>query len=196
MNTILVILILGIGGIIVVFNWYSIFASHRLNRHVSAVPILGGLLLFFGLLGFEQTSSYAWAGFFIDYGTLILLIAIPTIVREIWSTSSFNQLHRFVSDANGRRDDIRLFKRGKCTIETSYDPPVPSNEHGALAVSQSRVGSWRGGGGRFYLEKYAGDRILKIVNQDGEYITEEENYPETNEFQHDRLGKLSLKQIT
>ncbi len=141
-----------LGGYIAAMNWYSICASHRSHRNVSPVPLFGALLLVLGLLGFEQTKPYAWVGVLADYGTLALFIALPMLAWESWTTSRFNLLHRFLSDAGGRRDDIRLFKRGRFTIKTEYDPPVPCNEHGALAVSQGRVGTWRRDGDSFCLE--------------------------------------------
>lgn len=187
---------IALGGSIAVLNWYSIYASHKSERDVTAVPLLGAFFLVVGLLGFEQSRPYAWLGILADYGTLIMFVAIPMLARDSWTTSRLNLLHRFLSDANGRRDDIKLFKRGKFTIKTDYDPPVPSNEHGALAVSQGRVGTWRTDGDTFCLEGYGEDRILRISNRNGELITEEENYPDGNQFQHDRMGGLTLKQLT
>ena len=185
-----------LGCYFAVFNWYSFYASHKSNRNVSPVPLFGALFLVLGLLGFQATKSYAWAGILADYGTLTLIFAIPMLVWESWTTSSFNLMHRFRSDVHGRRDDIRLFKRGKFTIKTEYDPPVACNGHGALAVSQGRVGRWRRDGAGYCLEGYGEDRITRITKQGDGLITEEENYPNSNEFQHDRMGGLTLKQMT
>jgi hypothetical protein len=140
-----------LGGSIAAMNWYSIYVSYKSNRNVSPVPLLGAFFLVLGLLGFPQTRPLAWAGIVADYGTLALIRTLPMLVWDSWATSRFNLLHRFLSDANRRRDDIRLFKRGKFTIKTYYDPPVTSNEHGAFAVSQSRVGTWRPDGDSFCL---------------------------------------------
>ena len=184
-----------LGGYIVAMNWYSIYMSYRSDRNVSPVPFLGAFFLVLGLLGFPQTKPLAWAGIVADYGTLSLILTLPKLVWDSWATSRLNLLHRFISDANGRRDDIRLFRRGKFTIKTDYDPPVPSNEHGALAVSQGRVGTWMPDGEGFCLEGYGEDRKTWIKKQDGTFITEEENYPDSNEFQHDRMGGLTLNQL-
>ena len=185
-----------LGGYIAVLNWYSIYASHKSNRNVSPVPIFGAVFLALGLLGFHQTKPYAWAGILADYGTLTLILAIPMLVWDSWTTSRINLLHRFLSEAEGRRDDIRLFKRGRFTIKTEYDPPVSCNEHGALAVSQGRVGTWREDGDSFCLKGYGEDRMTRIKKQEGGFITAEENYPKSNEFQHDRMGGLELTQVT
>ena len=182
MITILATIAIGLGALIALLNWYSIYASHRNGRHVSPAPLLGGLLLVLGLVGFPETRAYAWLGIVADYGTIILIFAVPVLIREAWSTSSTNLVHRLVSDSGGRHDDIRLFKRGKFTIKTEHDPPVPCNEYGALAVSRGFVGVWRKESRGFVLEGYEGDRILRILRADGVYRTSEENYPEDQAF--------------
>jgi len=117
------------------------------------------------------------------------------IVREEWATSRINLMHRFLSDAHGRRDDIQLFKRGKFTIKTVYDPPVACNAHGVPIMSQGRVGTWRVDGDSYCLEGYGEDRMTRITKLGDGFITEEENYPNSNKFQHDRMGGLTLKQL-
>jgi hypothetical protein len=196
MIKILAVASLALGGYITVMNWYSIYASRRSDRNISPVPLVGAFFLVLGLLGFQQTKPYALAGILADYGTLALIGALPMLARESWTTSRFHLLHRFLSDAAGRRDDIRLFKRGIFTIKTDYNPPIPSNEHGALAVSLGRVGTWRAEGDNFCLEGYGDERMMRIKEQDGRFVTEEESYPDSNEYQHDRMGGLTLKQLT
>jgi len=186
---------LTIGGYIVAFNWYSIYASHKKNRNVSPVPLIGAFFLVLGLFGFQETKPFAWAGILADYGTLTLIFAIPMLAWESWTTSRINLMHRFLSDAHGRRDDIQLFKRGKFTIKTAYEPPVACNAHGALAISQGRVGTWKEDGDSYCLDGYGEDRITRITKQGDGFITEEKNYPNSNEFQHDRMGGLTLKRL-
>ncbi|MBM9520827.1 hypothetical protein JWG39_13470 [Desulforhopalus vacuolatus] len=195
MITILTGLSIALGGYIAIMNWYTIYASYTSEKNVSSVPFFGAFFLVLGLLGFPLTSRYAWAGILVDYGTLVLLLALPMLAWDSWTTSRFNLLYRFLADADGRRDDIRMFKRNKFTIKTDYDPPIPGDEHGALVLSQGRVGKWLTAGDSFCLEGYEEDRILRIRKNDGEFITEEENYPDNNEFQHDRMGGLILKQL-
>lgn len=184
-----------LGAYIAVLNWYCIYASHKSKRNISPVPIFGALFLILGLLGFTQTRGYAWVGILADYGTLALVLAIPALALESWRTSRINLLHRFLSDSNGRRDDIRLFKRGRFTSKTEYDPPIPCNKHGALAVSLGRAGAWTDDGDGFCLMGYGEDRIMRIKQKDGMFISQEVNYPESNEFKHDRMGGLTLKKV-
>ena len=166
---------LAFGGYIAGMNWYSIYASHKAGRNVSSIPLVGAWFIVLGLCGFQQTKPYAWAGILVDYGTLTLMLAIPSLARESWTISRIKLLHRFLSVSNGRRDDIRLFKRGKFTIKTEYNPPVPCNTHGALAVSQGRTGTWTTDRNAFCLSGYGEDRTMKILPKDGLFITWKEN---------------------
>lgn len=195
MTSILATIAIALGALIALFNWYSIYASHKSGHHVSPAPLLGGFLLVLGLVGFPETRAYAWLGIVADYGTILVIFAVPALIWEVWSTSSMNLVHRLVADSGGRHDDIRLFKRGKFTIKSEHDPPVPCNEHGALAVSRGFVGVWRKESRGFVLEGYGGDRILRIIHADGVYRTREENYPEDQAFPVDRLDSLQLKKM-
>lgn len=114
---------------------------------------------------------------------------------DAWTTSRFNLIHQFVSDSDGRIDDFRLYKRWKFTIESKYDPPIPGNKHGALAVSRGFVGSWREDHHDFLLDGYGEDRCLRIIKSDGGYTTKEYNYPENQEFPIDKLDSLNLKKL-
>jgi len=196
MTSILASIATGVGALIVLFNWYSLYASHRSGRNVSPAPLLGGLLLFLGLFNFPETRAYAWLAIVADYGTLIMVSAVPLLIRDAWSTCSFNLVHRFVSNTDGRQDDIRLFKRGKFTIRREHSPPVTCNEHGALSVSQGFVGVWHEEDRGFVLGGYGGDRILRILRTNGCFRTREEHYPENRKFPIDRLDALDLKKVT
>ena len=192
---ILAIIAISLGALIALSNWYGIYTSHRTGRHVPPAPLLGGLLLVLGLIGFPETRPYAWLGIVADYGTVALVFAVPVLIWDAWSTSSVNLVHRLVSHSAGRHDDIRLFKRGKFTIRTEHDPPVPCNEYDALAVSRGFVGVWREESRGFVLEGYEGDRILRIFHADGVYRTSEENYPADRDFPVDRLDSLELEKV-
>lgn len=55
-----------VGLFLAAFNWIT-FDFSAPDKGVSPVPVFGGLLLVLGLLGFEQTRWFAWAGLVIDY---------------------------------------------------------------------------------------------------------------------------------
>ncbi|MDH3596517.1 MAG: hypothetical protein OEU09_14285 [Rhodospirillales bacterium] len=196
MIALLATIALALGGLLAAINWGCMYASYKSGGHVSPIPLLGALFLVLGLLGFERTRAFAWLGIVADYGTIVFIAALPTMLWEAWTICSINLVHRFVSEAGGRRDDIRLFKRDKCTIRTDYDPPKPYDEHGTLALSESRFGTWRRDSDEFVLEGYCEDRVLKIRKRAGEFRSEELNYPGDQMYQTGRLDRLTLKRIT
>jgi len=195
MIKILAIVAILLGALIALSNLFSAWISRKTGRNVPPVPLVGGILLTLGLLGFSETRPYAWLGLIADYGTLGLILAIPFLVRDAWSTSSINLAHQFVSFSSGRRESICLFKNGIFTIELEHDPPVQSDDYGALALSQGLTGTWREEGTGFLLEAYAEDRLLRILDDGGTYRTREENYPEDQKFPIDRLDALYLVKV-
>ncbi len=192
MNPKFAVILLVVGSFIALSNWYSIYASRRTGRFVSAVPVFGAAFLAIGLLAFPETRAYAWLGIVADYGTIILIVAVPKMIWEAWATCSRNVLHRFVSESNGRRDDVRLFKQGSFTICSEHNPPVPCNEHGTMIASNGFVGTWREQSDGFILEGYGDGRVLHIMRLDDHHSTREQGYPEDSAFPVDRLDSLEL----
>ena len=195
MMTIMSAIALVLGGLIASLNWYSIYASHKSGRFVSAVPLIGAALLVVGFLGIPQTRPYAWLGIIIDYGTLALIMVSPRLMREAWLVSPVNLLHRFTGANNGRRDDIRLFKKAVFTIRCVHEPGVPCNEYGALVQSYGFGGEWHEHEGVFLLEGYGDRRVLEIRKTGARCVTTERNYPPDKKYPYDRLDGLELTMI-
>lgn len=195
---ILAIIALLLGSWIVLLNWHSIYATRKSGRFVSPVPLLGTLLLALGLLAFHRTRSYAWIAVLADYATLALIYSLPAIMRDEWQTSVFNLIHRFTCECNGRRDDIRLFKRSRFTIECRHEPPAPCDDKGDNGVKVSQygfVGNWHEQADGFRLEGYAGERALVIRRGNQGYTTEETGYPPDRRFPYDQLDDLELAEV-
>jgi len=184
---------IGLGGFVCVFNWLTIYLSRKQNRFVSAVPLVGAALLVFGLRQFAATSPFAWVGIVVDYGTLALVLALPKLVGELWSTSRINLVRSFVCRSSGRIVRIKLFKRGIFTIRGTYNPPIPCNPRGFLIDSFGFVGSWRQDGTDFILEDYADDRILRLRPDGDRFLSQETNYPENNEYPYDSLTMFTFE---
>lgn len=193
MIPILSITALLLGGFIALFNWYTLYAARTSGRNVSSVPLVGAVLLTAGLSGFPETRPYAWLGFIIDFGTLELLRAIPRLIKEAWQTSSSNLVHRFTCEGNGRRTDIRLFKKGICIIKCVHEPAVPCNEQGALVQQYGLVGTWLEQEGVIRITGYAGERLLEIRHDGALYISTEHNYPLEKNYSYDKLDGMALK---
>ena len=93
---ILAAIAVALGLLLSAFNWATLFPS-RDDEKVSPAPLVGGILLAVGFLGFETTRPYWWIAFFIDFGTLALLLALPMLISEMWAHSDRNALHIFES---------------------------------------------------------------------------------------------------
>ncbi len=138
---------------------------------------------------------YFWIGLVADYGTLALIWSLPALLREVWETSTFNLLHRFTGECDGRFDDIRLFKRSICTIECKHDPPAPCNDNGVCIGSYCFLGRWHEQEEGFRLEGYDGQRSLTIRFANGKCVTTEAGYPSDRAYRYDMLDARELTKI-
>ncbi len=155
-----------IGLCISLSNWVTLFRS-RPDKHVSPVPLLGGGLLAFGLIGFELTRPYWWIAACVDFGTLGLLIALPSLVYQLWEHSNRNVRHQFTHIDGDRTVNIKLFNNGNAAIQVSFDPPRPIGNRGSLAESRTCAGRWADNGDLFDISNYAGGRDLRMEPSDG-----------------------------
>lgn len=181
-----------LGAIVCVVNWSAFFATSIGRRYVSPVPIVGGLLLLLGLLGFESTRRFAALGLLADWGTLALLLSLPTMVREARATSRRNLIRSFSAVSGGRKYEIRLFKDAVFTITVQGDPGVLCNHHGYAHVRRGFTGTWGEKPTEFVLEGYAGSRCLMIKKLAGPLQTVELNYTAEGECSWDSLQSLIL----
>jgi hypothetical protein len=175
-------------------NWGTGVASWRSERVVSAVPLVGALPLGCGLALLPETRPFAWLALVADYGTLVLILALPRIACEFWSTSRFNLLQSFSTDAKERRITIKLFRRQEAVISAEFDPPVPCNDADARVQSFGLVGTWASIESGYLINGYASDRQLVISNSNGFYATTELNYPGDTKHKYDCLDELVLQE--
>src|SRR5262245_16318242 len=103
--------LIAFGGLMSLLNWGTLVASLRTKRFVSAVPLVGALPLGAGLSLLPESRPYAWLALLADYGTLVLIIALPRIAHDLWSTSRINLMHQFTTHEKERRITIKLFRR-------------------------------------------------------------------------------------
>ncbi len=113
---ILAALLIAIGGLIIVCNWLTSLQTHRSGRNHSAIPLFGVAFTGTRLWLLYTARHWAWVPFLADDGTLLLLVALPTLAYQEWQTSRFNLLTEY----QGQRDILtaraRLFRRGHCTV--------------------------------------------------------------------------------
>lgn len=186
-------LLIAFGGLLSLMNWGTIIVSLRSKRSVSAVPIVGALLLGCGLALLPGTRRFAWVALIADYGTLGLIIATPRIAYNMWSTSRINLLCCFTTTAAGRTVFVKLFRRHIAVISARLDPAVPCDDHGGRVSSFGLVGRWSPTEIGFAIEGYAGHRQLVISKEGGVYVTTEMNYPKGQKYEYDSLGGLVVQ---
>lgn len=186
--------LIAIGGLLSLMNWGTLVASLRRKRFVSAVPLIGALPLGGGLALLPETRAFAWFALVADYGTLVLIICLPRIIYEVWSTSRVNLLHCLTTRASGRIVAVKLYRRQVAVISVNCDPPVPCNDSGARIQSFGLVGKWAPTESGFSIEEYASDRRLLITKVAGAYTTKELNYPGGRTYSYDCLDGLVVRE--
>jgi hypothetical protein len=194
LSKIIAVVAIGLGAAVSVGNWLTVYSSRTEKRFVSAVPLVGAALLAYGLYHFPATRRFAWVGIIADYGTLVLILSVPRLINEAWSTNRVNLVRSFVSRKSGFVIKIRLFKKGAFTIRATFNPPAPCNPHGALIESFGFVGKWKQEGAEFILSGYAEDRMLCLRPEGARFLSQETGYPEDSEYPYDSLTMLTFEQ--
>jgi hypothetical protein len=137
-----------VGGIVAALNWWSLYASHRDKHFHSSIPLVGTILLGAGMFLFPVTRHYFWTAIFFDYGTLVFLVAVPVLVKEVWSTTSFNLLYEYLGQTATQTVRLCLPRGDVFTIRVALHRP--HGEYGL--VSTGRVGTWRREGSSVTLQ--------------------------------------------
>lgn len=189
---IVALIAIALGAVISIGNWLTLYFSWKHKRFISVVPIFGAALLAFGLCCFSVTRPYAWLSVVADYGTLLLLLALPTMIGEAWATIRVNLIRSFVSRQPGRVTEIRLFKKGVFTCEIKYDRGVASLQESGWLESLRFLGNWRQENSDFVLDDYSKDRILYLRPSGDEFVSEEKNYPCDKKRRPDSLTGLTF----
>src|ERR1700682_682609 len=107
----LAITLIALGSTFTLFNWLMLYLTWRTGRFHSPIALLGGFPLALGLLWFPATRVFSSAPLILDWGSLTLLLALPCIVNELWSTNRFNLLEEYEGHRDGRTARLRLFRR-------------------------------------------------------------------------------------
>ena len=181
-----------LGGLISGANWVYLYQSWRTKRFVSSIPLIGALLLLFGLCQFKMTRPYAWIAIIADYGTLVFIYSFPHLCREFWSTSRFNLIREYVGSSDTQRYNLKLYKKGIFVIRSEVDPPQPANEHGAQISSFGFQGKWNDSEDEIKLSEYAEDRILNLKKTNDKLTATELNYPQDREYKYDLLNGIEF----
>lgn len=148
--------LLGLGGLLALLNWLSVYQTWHSGRFCSAIPLIGGLFLAGGLLLLPATRPFAWLAVILDYGTLVFFLALPGLVREVWRTSRFNLREEYVGQRENRTVWLRLYAREVFTLEQQFSRT--SGEYGLRRVST--IGTWKREAGHLVLSLDGGDSAV------------------------------------
>ncbi len=186
--------LIAFGGLMSLLNWGTVVVSWRTKRFVSAVPLVGAVPLGYGLALIPETRPFAWFALVADYGTLVLIIALPRIVYDAWSTSRINLSHCFTTNAKQRAITIKLFRRQVAVISAVFDPPVPCNDYDARIHSFGLVGTWSPAELGYSIKGFASGGELFVSKANGAFATVELNYPTDKKYNYDSLDGLQVQE--
>jgi hypothetical protein len=185
------IIFISAGAFLSALNWLCLLSSWRGRRHVSPVFPAPSLLTAIGLALIDRTRSYWWLGLLSDWTLFSLLAASRRLIVDAWNTSSFTRQRLLEAEDGPRRFTLSLHRGGRFLLRAAFEPPVSSNEHGALAVSFGEVGRWEEtADGALRLWAYRENRELSLRPDASSYLTRESNYPREVPFPFDSLDGL------
>jgi hypothetical protein len=151
--------LIALGAFVALLNWCYLYASYRYKRFYSSVPLVGAILLGAGMFMLPSSRRYCWGAVILDYGTLVFLAASPALLREAWSTSSFNLVCEYLGQAAGKTAHLRLFRRGIFTMRLELRR-LPG-ESGLAGSGQ--IGTWRREGSQLTLQIKGESAVFEVV---------------------------------
>jgi hypothetical protein len=186
---------IGIG--LSLLNWLCLLSSLLRGRFFYAVFPAPSLLTAIGLAILDSTRPYWWVGLFTDHTLFGLLASTPRLVADAWRLSSFTRQQLLTASDGPRHFTLSLHRNGYFLLRGTFDPGVPSNEHGAFINSFGAPGRWeQTSDGQLRLWSYRGDRELMLQSNSSFYIAHESHYPDDAPFPYGRLEGLQFQTAT
>lgn len=187
-----IILIL-LGGFIAAMNWYAPIQSKREDRHVSMVPLIGAALLGGGIYSLSGSLLWSLLAIPCDLGTVLFVVGLPWLFSELWQTSRFNELAKFIANDNGREIFVTLYRNGHASINQEYNGTVGPQEHGSIPVSRGFSGKWELNDNVFHLTEITGGRDLLLVPTGNNFLSTESQL-ESDAKTHTLMDNLVFEQ--
>jgi hypothetical protein len=138
MNDIIAVPFILLWFVFILMNWVSFYQTHVKRKFTSAIPLIGGV---FGLIGFYQLPplrKWCWVAVLLDYGSIVFLIALQKVTKELWQTSRINLVGELNGEDNLKVVKIRLYKAGVFVI--SHRISLREGQTGL--VESSNIGTW------------------------------------------------------
>lgn len=184
------VIAIALGCLVSMLNWASLIQSAITKKLASPVPLIGALFLGLGLSYFEKARPYVILSIIADYGTLVLIISLPRLIREFWVTRRFNLVRTCVANSQNAKYELRLYRKGVFVINVKFEPPQTANEHGAKISEFGLQGKWEEGKDVIECHQYADDRILRLIDKGDSYLAKESNYPQDRKYRYDHLNGI------
>ena len=173
-----------------VLSWITLIITSIENRKTQKsvsgiyIPVIGPILIDIWII-IEEMPLWAliipWA---LDIGTLAFLWVLPRLAAELWQTSRFTRITRFVGSKENQTVVISLHRGGHYLLKKQWQRPA--GECGILGLSEP--GTFKCEGDVILLTSHDG-RKRNIRKQNGEFqIVDNES---TGDY---RLNGWSLKQ--
>ena len=187
---------IALGIFISFFNWMYLFISLKQKRHISQIPFLGGILLILGFWFFEITRKYALFAFILDYGTIVGLISIPTLIKASWRTSRFNLKEKYIGKSEIATYCLKLYKKNNFVLSFDFNPLQICNEYGAEINSFNSSGHWVKNEQSIILQCYMDERTTELIKtSNDEFISKETNYPTDKKYTYDKLDNIKFVKL-
>jgi hypothetical protein len=149
---ILALVIIVLGALLAAANWYSPFSKSLTGKHSSMIPPIGGL--FIGIGVFSLTGSIGWAllALLSDLGMIVLIVFLPCLISDIWSTAKINEIGDYIAFRNGHKTTLKLYKNSTATFTYS----TGDTQYGFS-------GKWAGIQNGYEICDYIGTRKCKLI---------------------------------
>jgi hypothetical protein len=148
-----------LGSLVCLANGWTAIQRRRAGRLRSTVPLLGAVLLGAGLFFVPVARPFCWLALVLDYGTVELLLALPKVFGEFWSTSRCNLVAEYCGQAGGKTVCLRLFRRAIFTLRLRVQRPP--GECGL--VDAGTIGTWQRDGARLTLRAEGGEASFAVL---------------------------------
>jgi hypothetical protein len=155
------------GGFLCVLNLVGLVGNIRGRKYSSAIPLIGGVILFAGLWQIPRVRSFAWAAFLLDWGTVCLVLSLPRLIHELWSTSRFRMVEQYTCQSDTFKATLQLYHGGVWVLRKNYTRG--RGEYGM--VSSSITGHYKLEADSLVLELEKGS--ITLPSADGGWILSE-----------------------
>lgn len=146
--------LIGVGGIIVVLNWWTILQNSRGKQYRSPIVLLGTAFLGAGMFILPATRWYFWSALILDFGTLMVLLGLIT---EMWRGRRI-LVHEYFGETATKRVCLRLYRRGIFSIEWQRREPWKAGP-----IVGSDTDGWQREGPRLTLSRAKESAIFDLV---------------------------------